>query len=137
MQKTNNKNAINICNILFLVSLLICCVPVTACLPPNIVFFRSTPYIIYYCRQKQTPFWISHNTPTHLLSIFLGCNINRENLSYIPSRFAFKLSHVNFPTCINCLHTTLYKLSAITKHALPTFVVLTILQCVLVNQFTP
>ena len=30
-----------------------------------------------------------------------------ENLPYIGSLFAFKLGHANFPTCINCLHTTL------------------------------
>ena len=31
-----------------------------------------------------------------------------EILPYIRAQFAFKLGHVNFPTFINCLHTTLY-----------------------------
>ena len=32
----------------------------------------------------------------------------REILPYIRAQFAFKLGHANFPTGINCLHTTLY-----------------------------
>ena len=41
----------------------------------------------------------------------------REILLYSWAQFAFKLGHANFPTCITCLHTTLYSLPAITKHA--------------------
>ena len=52
----------------------------------------------------------------------------RENLPYIRSQFAFKLSHANFPKCINCEHTTLYKHTAIMKRAFPTLVVLKIPQ---------
>ena len=50
----------------------------------------------------------------------------REILPYIPAQFAFKLGHANRTTSINCLHTTLYLLPAITKHAFATFVVLKI-----------
>ena len=31
-----------------------------------------------------------------------------EIVPYIRAQFAFKLSHANFPTCINCLHATAY-----------------------------
>ena len=54
--------------------------------------------------------------------------VSREILLYIQAQFAFKLGHVNFPTCINCLHAILYSLPAITKHTFPTFVVLKIPQ---------
>ena len=47
----------------------------------------------------------------------------QEILPYIPVQYPIKLGHAKFPTCISCLHTTLYSLSAITKHAFPIFVV--------------
>ena len=53
----------------------------------------------------------------------------REILLYVRAQFAFILGHAHFPTCISSLHTTLYYISAITKHAFPTLVVLKFPKC--------
>ena len=55
-------------------------------------------------------------------------NMIQEILPYIRARFVLKLDHDKFPIHINCLHTTLYLLPAITKNAFPTVVVLKISQ---------
>ena len=94
---------------------------------PFSIFFVSSDHIIFVSLSETCRGWKFWLTPPPSLRS-KAHKVIWEILLYIRSQFAFKLGHANFPTCINCFHTTLYYLSAITKHAFPTLVVLKIPQ---------